>query len=168
MDEVTHYYASQAGTGSGGAEDYIGPVYKGGFTRGQSGRGVIGDLFRGVWSWVSPLFKSGASALGREALNTGGNLLGDLAAAGPSATADSIRDMAKARVTQGRDKLVEKMRGAGRRKRRVKKTPKKRRHVTKRIGMFGAGRRKKRQTKRKKLVARTKQDIFGNVGRFGV
>lgn len=141
MDPFTSYYLNQAGgglgDGGGAAEDRIGPVYRGGFSKGQRGSGFLSAAARGLWSFISPLFTSGARALGKEALNTGAKILTD------AATNDGVdlKDAAKRRLTEGRDALVAKMSGQGRRKRVLK-----RRSVSKR--------------KRKR---RTKADIFESI-----
>lgn len=155
MDEFTRYYLDQSGGAVhsfDGAEERIGPVYRGGFTKGpQLGRGFLGNLFSGLWSWVSPLFRSGAQALGKEALNTGANILSDAVTAGPSA---DLKDITKGRLKEARDKLVTKMRGGGRRRRRTR-TRSVRRKPVKRVT------RPRRQSRVRRRRGRSKLDIFG-------
>lgn len=62
------YYANQAGSG-------IGAIYRG--APYQRGHG-IGSFLGGIFRSILPLFKTGARAVGREALRTGSNILGDL------------------------------------------------------------------------------------------
>ncbi|KAF4529668.1 hypothetical protein B566_EDAN017509 [Ephemera danica] len=64
MNPYVSYYVNQAGSG-------IGPVFQG--AAHQRGFGFFGNLFRAVF----PLFKSGAKAIGTEALNAGFGLLRD-------------------------------------------------------------------------------------------
>lgn len=163
MDELTQFYLNQAGSGNGGGEshEYIGPVYRAGFTRGQRGRGILGSFLRGVWSFVSPLFRSGAQALGKEALNTGASILTD-AAASRGAVAD-LRNITQQRLTEGRDRLVSKMKGQGMgRARRGKSQP---HRIAAGVPMKGSGR--KRAVRRRVIAARRsrgrrlKEDIFG-------
>lgn len=146
MDEFTKFYLEQSGGGS--AEDNIGPVYVAGFQRGQRGRGFM-DVLRGAWSFVSPLFTSGANALTKQALSTGASILGE-AASRP----DSIKDIARDKLRESRDTMVAKMKGAGRKRPRVKK-PLKRTKKTK--TKTGAVRKVKRKAK-----LRTKFDIFSS------
>lgn len=63
-----HYYSHQAGSG-------VGVIYKGApYQRGHGIGSFLGGLFRSVF----PIFKSGAKAIGKEALNTGVGLLTDM------------------------------------------------------------------------------------------
>lgn len=62
------YYANQAGSG-------IGAIYRG--APYQRGHG-IGSFLGGIFRSILPLFKTGARAVGKEALRTGSNFLGDL------------------------------------------------------------------------------------------
>lgn len=152
MDEFTKYYLEQAGGGagaSGSADLAVGETYAAGFRRGQKGRGV-GDFFKGVWSFVSPLFKSGASALGKQALRTGADILTEAAAAGPSA---DIGGIAKQRLVEARDKMTTKMRGAGRRGVKRRRTP-----CTKKTK-----KRKVSRPRKQKKASRTKLDIFSTL-----
>lgn len=151
MDEISKYYLEQSGGGAGGGELSIGPVYRAGFARGQRGAGFVRDLFRSAWSFVSPLFKSGATALGKQALSTGANILSDAAAGGPDA---SLRKIAKKRLVEARDTMASKMRGAGRRRRvrRKASSPRKTKVRTKAKTV-----RRRRKVRR---APRTKMDIF--------
>lgn len=68
-----HYYSCQAGSG-------IGIIYKG--VPYQRGHG-IGSFLGGLFRSVLPLLKSGARAVGKEALSAGVGLLSDLVSARP-------------------------------------------------------------------------------------
>jgi hypothetical protein len=121
MDEFTKYYSNQAGKGlpgQAGAEPQIGEVYRAGFVRGQAGRGIIGNFLKGLWGFVSPLFTSGAQSVGRELAKTGANIVSDVVTKGSSATPGDMKSIASQRLLEGRDRLVSKMSGSGRRKRR--------------------------------------------------
>lgn len=145
MDEFTRYYMKQVGGGGGDGivEDNIGPVYKGGFTRGQRGRGVFTSALKGLWNWVSPLFTSGAKTLGSQALDTGSKILGD------TLSGENISNSAKRRLNETRDNLVKKMQGSGRGRKR------------KRVGVKSK-KTKKKVVKRRKIL-RTKGDIFEGI-----
>lgn len=62
------YYINQAGNG-------IGAIYRG--APYQRGHG-IGSFLGGIFRSILPLFKTGARVVGKEALRTGANILGDL------------------------------------------------------------------------------------------
>ena len=128
MDEFTHYYRNQAG----GSYDAIGPVYRAGFTR-QRGAGLA-SFAKGLWSWISPIFSSGASALGKHVLTTGANILNDAVASGGSPA--DLKRIAKERATEARDNVVSEMRGAGRRKAVVKKKRKRAAEVRTKLDIF--------------------------------
>ena len=149
MDEFTRFYLDQAGGGAG-VEEHIGPVYVAGFQRGQRGRGFM-DILRGAWSFVSPLFRSGAEAVTKQALSTGANILSE-AASQPGA----IKEIARRRLAEGRDTMAAKMKGAGRKRPTVKRTVKKKKTKKKTGG--GVTKTIKRTSKKRKL--RTKFDIF--------
>ncbi|KAG8235575.1 hypothetical protein J437_LFUL013125 [Ladona fulva] len=67
-DPYLRYYLEQAGSG-------VGSVYRG--VSYQKGNG-IGSFLGGLFRSVLPLFKSGAKALGRQAIRTGMDVIGDL------------------------------------------------------------------------------------------
>lgn len=67
LNNYDRYYMSQAGNGLS--------HYKG--VPNMRGHG-IGSLLRGLFRSVFPMFKSGARALGREAVRAGSNVVGDL------------------------------------------------------------------------------------------
>lgn len=67
-DIYTEYYLSQAGSGFGGV--YSGPIY-------QKGHG-IGSFLGGLFRTLLPLLKSGSSAVGKELLKSGANIISDI------------------------------------------------------------------------------------------
>lgn len=104
VDPYTAYYVSQAGNG-------IGTVYRGSAT--QKGRG-IGSFLSGLFRSVLPILKSGARTVGREALKTGANILGDIVNNKP------VGPSVRARISNAGNTLkrkaeskIEAMRGAG-------------------------------------------------------
>lgn len=145
MDPYADHFLSQ----TGGSYDLgIGPVYRAGFTR-QRGRG-LGSIFRNIVSFVTPLFKSGASALGKAALQTGANIVSDIAAS--DGNTSTIKEIAKRRAIETRDNMTKRMRGAGRRKRGQAAKKRKSASVA-----------RPKKTKRRRINRRTKGDIFGGV-----
>ena len=64
---VERYYTNQVGTGL--------PVFRG--NRTQTGHG-LGSMFKGLLKSVAPLVKSGAKALGKQALSTGLDITRDV------------------------------------------------------------------------------------------
>jgi len=147
MDPYDSHYRGQTG---GGIDFSIGPVYRAGFSK-QRGRG-FGSFLRSVLSYVSPLFKSGAQALGKAALSTGANIISDVAASDGSPI--SIKEIAKRRAVETRDNMVRRMRGGGRRRKRVRK-------VAKRTAKTVV--RPKTRRKRRVRKIRTKSDIFAGL-----
>lgn len=147
MDDFTAYYKEQTGGNLGSG---IGPVFRSGFVR-QRGSG----LWQNIWSFVSPLFKSGASALGKQALSTGANILNEAVASNGSPA--DLKRIAKEKVVQARDSLAAKMKGGGRR--RVSRARRTKRKTVKKI------RKTKRRARRR--LTRTKMDIFSEVPPVG-
>ena len=150
MDPYHDHYKSQTG---GGYDLSVGPVYRATF-RKQKGRG-LGSFFRNVISYVTPLFKSGAQALGRAALSTGANIVSDIAASDASPIA--IKEIAKRRALETRDNMVKRMRGGGRRraKRRTQSYKRKEKKV-KRV-------RARKTRRRRSGKIRSKADIFAGL-----
>jgi hypothetical protein len=74
LERYTRYYLEQAGNGMN--------VFRG--SRYQRGHGGIGSFLKGLLRMAMPLFKSGARAVGREALRTGANILGDISSNKPA------------------------------------------------------------------------------------
>lgn len=107
------YYKNQAGTGIGG---FAGQRY-------QKGDGFFGRLISGS---VLPIIRKVLPYLGKTALNTGVNILSDVA------SGDSVRSSAKRRLQETGRKVGEKamakvkeITGSGKRKRTSKRTVKK-------------------------------------------
>jgi len=145
MDPFESHYRGQTG---GGLDFSIGPVYRAGFSR-QRGRG-FSSFLRSVLSYVTPLFKSGAQALGKAALSTGANIISDVVASDGSPI--SIKEIAKRRAVETRDNMVRRMKGAGRRRKRAAKRTAK-----------TAVRPKPRRKRRVRRQIRTKADIFAGL-----
>lgn len=74
LEKYTRYYLAQNGNGVN--------VFRG--SRYQRGHGGIGSFLKGLLRMAMPLFKSGAKAVGHEALRAGVNILGDLSADKPA------------------------------------------------------------------------------------
>lgn len=104
MDPYVSYYVKQAGNG-------IGPVFAG--SPIQKGHGIgswLGSLFRSVF----PLLKSGAQAVGKEALNAGFGVLRDTINQKP------LKESFKSRMRSAGDSLmgkaeqkIDSMKGSG-------------------------------------------------------
>lgn len=104
VEPYTAYYTNQAGNG-------IGTVYRGVGT--QKGRG-IGSFLSGLFRSVLPILKRGAHTVGREALRTGANILGDIVESkpiGPSVRS-RIHD-AGINLKRKAEQKIEAMSGAG-------------------------------------------------------
>lgn len=161
MDEFTRHYMSQAGGGAGEeTTGSIGQVYKASFVKGQKGRGALGTLFSRLADWASPLFKSGVQSLGREALKTGTDILQD---ASQARTSGELKEITSRRLTEGRDRLAQKMQGTGRRRRRRRRGTKKTKKALS-LRQKGMGRKKRgvrRGARRTRRSTRLKADIFG-------
>ena len=84
------YYEAQMGSGAL-------PYYHSRFTV-QGGRGWIGNLFRGAWSYLRPLL----GTAGAEAVRTGTNIVRDVMA-NPS---EPIKEIAKRRGREGLSNLA--------------------------------------------------------------
>ena len=85
------YYLHQAGKGY--------PVYAG--SRYQRGHG-LGSIFGGLIKAAMPLLKKGAKTLGREALKTGLNIVGD------AVEGKNIKEAATSRLTSTGKTLLQK------------------------------------------------------------
>ena len=102
QDAITNYYVTQAGGGgfySGmgyqrGYGIYAGKAYQKGYGLGS----WLGGLFR----TVLPLLKSGALAVGKEALRAGGNVVADLA------TGENFKQSVNRRANEAGDVLTQK------------------------------------------------------------
>ena len=115
MDPLTAYYINQSG--GGGLGDLIGPVYKGS-PYIQQGHG-IGSFLGGLFRIVKPVLIQGAKAIGKESLTAGANILSDLAAKSKN---QKLKDIVSSRVTESTHKLVNKLKGQGKRKKRSQST----------------------------------------------
>jgi len=110
MSPYIAYYSNQAGSG-------IGPYYVGG-TPYHSGRG-IGSWLSGLFRTVFPLVKSGAKAIGQEALNSGFGLLRDAITQKPikASIRQRVREAGENLMSKV-DKKIESMQGSGRGRKR--------------------------------------------------
>jgi hypothetical protein len=104
QDAMTNYYVTQAGGGGGfysgigyqrGYGIYVGKAYQKGYGLGS----WLGGLFR----TVLPLLKSGALAVGKEALRAGGNVVADLA------TGENFKQSVNRRASEAGDVLSQKL-----------------------------------------------------------
>jgi hypothetical protein len=111
MHPLEVYYLNQAGRGLASPPG-IGPVYASPLYL-QRGHG-IGNLFGSLFRWVRPLLWSGAKAVGRETLRTGGKILSDIA---ENKSPDvSAGDIVTKHVTESAQNLIGKLRGRGRKR----------------------------------------------------
>lgn len=109
MDPLTAYYVNQ----SGGRLGDLGPLYVGSpFV--QRGEG-IGSFLGGLFRMIKPVLFSGAKAVGRETLSAGANILSDIVQKKPD---EKVKNIVKRRVNESTKRLVDKMKGNGRRKRK--------------------------------------------------
>lgn len=116
---VTQYYLRQAG-GALDDRDFI--VFRG--KRYQKGSGLFSAL-GGLFRTVLPFLKSGAKAVGKEALKIGANVLSDVAASGkaPKESLKSRLKEAGSNLKRKADEKIDSMLGSGmKRIRRIKRT----------------------------------------------
>jgi len=119
---VTKYYINQAGNGI--SNYFSGSNFQRGYgsLKGHGLGGFLGGLFR----TILPFLKSGAAAVGREALRTGSHILAD-AASGEVPLAASVQNHTKEATSNLMQKLNAKLSGTGiKRKRRARKAQSKR------------------------------------------
>lgn len=109
MIDYQNYYNAQIGGGNGIGRVYTGAHY-------QRGHGGIGSWLSGLFRYVLPVFKDGAKAVGREVLNTGINVLSDVAMRNTpvrqslrNRTRESVRNLERRAV----NKIDSVMEGAG-------------------------------------------------------
>jgi hypothetical protein len=97
---------------------FTGPVY-------QRGHG-IGSLFRGLFRFAMPLLKQGAKTLGRQALQTGIQVAGDVLEDRPlkESLRARVKEAGSALKTKAENKVHQLLSGSGRRKSRKRKAPK--------------------------------------------
>ena len=148
------YYLNQAGRGK---NNDIGPVYATPLVL-QRGYG-IGSFLSGIWRVVRPILWSGAKALGRETLRTGGDILTDIARSSPD---QNPRDIVSKHVTATTQNLINKLRGRGRKRKRSSRAATTQNLIAK---LRGSGRKRKKSVKTVKHKASkkrrlTKRDIF--------
>jgi hypothetical protein len=111
MHPLEMYYLNQAGR-CRASPPGIGPVYAAPLYL-QRGHG-IGNLFGSLFRWVRPLLWSGAKAVGRETLRTGGKILSDIAVnKSPDVSAG---DIVSKYVKESAQNLIGKLRGRGRKR----------------------------------------------------
>jgi hypothetical protein len=86
-------------------DDVIGPVYA---TTPfvQRGHG-IGSFLSGLFRMIRPIFVSGAKAVGRESLRTGGKILSDIAA-NKASDVEGVRDILAKHVSESAQGLIHK------------------------------------------------------------
>ncbi|KAK4885780.1 hypothetical protein RN001_002051 [Aquatica leii] len=108
------YYINQAGSG-------IGVIYRG--APYQRGHG-IGSWLGGIFRSILPLFKSGVKAVGKEALRTGSNILGDIVENRPikESFQDRMREAGQSLKRKADTKIENLMQGSGYKKPRQKTT----------------------------------------------
>jgi hypothetical protein len=163
IERYTKYYHDQAGSG-------ISTVFRG--STYQRGHGGIGSFLKGLFRIAFPLFKSGAKAVGHEALRTGANILSDISADKP------MKQVLKDRLEEAGNSLqrkaaagVARMSGSGlkaTKRRRINQSvaTTKRRKTSKQRGVVrkkSAGVKrtiKKKKKAGKKLPLRSLRDIF--------
>ena len=94
---------------------FAGPVY-------QRGHG-IGSLFRGLFRYAMPFIKQGAKAVGRQALQTGIHLAGDVLENRPfkESVKTRVREAGSALRTKAQNKINHLLTGSGRRRTRKRK-----------------------------------------------
>jgi len=112
MDPLVRYYLHQAGRGHG--DNGIGPIYSNPPFL-QHGHG-IGSILGGLWrSFVRPLLWHGAKTVGSEALAAGRNILTDMT--DPNA---KFRDVVRRNVRDSAHRVLKKLSGLGRKRKRGK------------------------------------------------
>lgn len=159
QDPYLVYYKNQLGSG-------VSVVYKG--APYQRGHG-IGSFLGGLFRTITPLLKSGAKAVGKEALKTGMNVLGDLISTVPpnQAVANRMKEFTGNLKRKADDKMDNVMMmqgsGVGYKKRKLNVTPQSlqrllavrpKKSVTKRSTVAA------KNKKRKKVKATSFKDIF--------
>lgn len=159
------HYINQQGSGDLGSF-FQGDPY-------QRGSG-IGSIFRSLWRGLAPILKSGAKAVGKQALRSGAQLIGDVArgesflpaleARGREAVGDLADKAAaaaaniKAQAGSGAMGIIP---AAAALKMTVKRLSRKRPKRTKRLKQTGAGRKRGRKRKVRKRKRVKRRDIFG-------
>lgn len=150
MNPYIAYYEQQAGGGAVGKFNHFGPVYTGpAYQRGHGIGAFLGGLFRRIL----PFFGSAARAVGKEALNAGLNVMGDVVT-----NRVPIKEALENRLTESglnlKRKAKEKinsMMGSGYKKKRGRRSS----HKLVGRGSDNTSRAKKDKKKRKKAVKKT-------------
>lgn len=106
-NQIEDYYLNQAGSGVG---FYAGASHQKGYGIG----GFLGGLFRNIL----PFLKSGAKAVGREALRAGSHVLSDVAS-GETPLKESLKRHAHEAQENLMQKLSTKMSGSGIKRKRL-------------------------------------------------
>lgn len=162
QDPYLVYYKNQLGSG-------VSVVYKG--APYQRGHG-IGSFLGGLFRTITPLLKSGAKAVGKEALKAGMNVLGDVISTVPprQALANRMKEFTGNLKRKADDKLDRTMTGSGTsyKKRKLNVTPQslqrllavrpRRKSVSKRSASTAAT--KKKRKNNKKVKTSSFKDIF--------
>lgn len=121
-DMYVDYYTRQSGTGL--------PVFHG--SRGQRGHG-LGSMLSGFFRSAWPVIRQGLGFLGKQALKTGAEIVGDVA------QGESLKDSAKKRVSEKINEFVPDIfpqSGSGKRRRRVRKVKRQRKKSKKTSDIF--------------------------------
>lgn len=148
MDPNNPYYAYyKAQTGSGSA-----PYYQSRFAV-QGGRGVFGNLLRGAWGFLRPLFGSAAKHIGAEALTQGSNIIKDTISSPNESVANIARNRSQEGLANLAKKAVSALTGSGGHPRRTtsSSSPRKKKKI-KRNSMSGSG---SAQSSAKRRASRT-------------
>lgn len=126
MSHYSAYYNAQIGGGGGVKQVFAGSRY-------QRGHGGIGSFLSGLFRSVLPYIKSGAKAVGREAVNAGFNVLDDVITGTnfKQAVKNNARQSGVNLRNKATRKITEMMSGGGYKRRGVKR---KRQSKTKRAG----------------------------------
>ncbi len=129
MDPKNPYYAYYKAQAGGSAE----PYYQSRFAV-QGGRGIFGNLLKGAWGFLRPLFGSAAKHLGAEALSAGSNIVRDSIASPGEPVADIARKRAREGLANLANRAASALTGSGKRTRRKApsaKTPRKKQKMKK-------------------------------------
>lgn len=115
QDPYLAYYKQQLGHG-------VSVVYRGALH--QRGHG-IGSFLGGLFRTVTPLLKSGAKAIGKEALRTGINVLSDVVSTVPpkQAISSRMKEFTSTLKRKADDKLDRVMKGSGYKRKKLNVTP---------------------------------------------
>lgn len=100
-----------------GVPYFAGPVY-------QRGHG-LGGLFRGLFRFAMPLIKQGARTVGRQALQTGMQVAGDMLENRPfkESVKSRVREAGSSLRTKAENKKNQLLSGSGRKRSRKRKAP---------------------------------------------